>query len=185
MRTLSSLIALSAVACHAMAAAWQSPPDFSGQWVAEPELAASSPAPGAPGAPAGPPPRGNMGSGWGTPITIKQDAKQLVVEHPMFSRYDLQPPLRHVYALDGSETQYPIMISHTTQIRRSRAAWKGQTLEISTSYPATDPVTGKPFTVEVTQRLILESPTTLVVEATRGGALGGRPTTSRTVYRKG
>jgi hypothetical protein len=40
------------------------------------------------------------------------------------------------------------------------------------------------FTTEVTQRLTLESPTTLVIEATRGAALGGQPTKTRTVYRK-
>src|SRR5688572_27264043 len=105
MREIGSLIA---VAWVAMVAGWQNPPDFSGQWVAEPEVVARPAAPGTP-APPGPPPRGSMGSGWGSPITIRQDAKQLVVEHPMFSRYDLQPPLRHLYALDGSETQYSIM----------------------------------------------------------------------------
>ena len=125
-----------------------------------------------------------MGSGWGSPITITQDAAQLIVEHQMFSRYDLQPPLRHIYALDGSETQYPIMMSHTTQMRRSRAVWKGDTLEITTSLPAIDPATGKPFTAEITQRLALESPGTLIVDVTRAAALGGSATTSRTVYRK-
>jgi hypothetical protein len=125
-----------------------------------------------------------MGSGWGSPITITQTATDLVVEHQMFTRYDLQPPLRHVYKLDGSETQYSILISHSAQMRRSRARWNGGALEITTAYPGTDPATGKAFTVDVTQRLTLESPTTLVVEVTRGGALGGAPTTSRTVYRK-
>jgi hypothetical protein len=182
---MKSLIALIAVASIAMGAAWQSPPDFSGQWVAEPEVVPPPAAPGAPATPPGPPPRGSMGSGWGSPITISQNAKQLVVEHQMFSRYDLQPPLRHIYALDGTESQYSIMMSHTPQLRRSRAAWKGEALEITTTYPATDPGTGKPFTVEVTQRLSLESPTTLVVEVTRAGAFGGPPTTSRAVYKRG
>ena len=126
-----------------------------------------------------------MGSGWGSPITITQSATELIVEHQMFTRYDLQPPLRHVYKLDGSESQYSILISHSAQNRKARAAWKGQTLEITTTLPGIDPATRKPFTVDVTQRLTLESPTTLVVDVTRGGALGGAPTTSRTVYRKG
>jgi hypothetical protein len=160
----------------------QERPDFSGTWVAEPEIV-----PGATGQ--GPAPsatvRGTMGSGWGSPITITQTATQMVVEHPLFSRYDLQPPLRHVYALDGSESSYPIMISHTAQVRRARAVWTGTTLEITTTYPGSDPVSGKAFTVDVVQRLFLESPTTLVVEVTRNGALGGSPTTSRTLYRKG
>jgi hypothetical protein len=182
---MRSLLALIAVASVTMGAEGQGQPNFSGEWIAEPEVAPTAVAPATPGSPPAQPPRGNMGSGWGSPITIKQDAKQLVVEHPMFSRYDLQPPLRYVYALDGSESQYPIMMSHTTQIRRSRAVWTGETLEITTSYPATEPDTHKAVTVQVTQRLSLQSPTTLVVEVTRAGAFGGRPTSSRTVYRKG
>jgi hypothetical protein len=182
MASMSPLIPVIAIAWAAMGAAWQGAPDFSGRWVAEPEATTS--APSKPGAPGGPPLRGSMGSGWGSPITITQDEKQLVIEHPAFSRYDLQPPLRYVYALDGTETQYPIMISHTTQIRRSRAAWKDGRLEITTSYPATDPSTGKEATVKVVQRLSLEPPATLVIETTRDGAFGGRPTTSRTVYRR-
>jgi hypothetical protein len=153
----------------------QAPPDFSGQWTVE---AAAAPAPQSPL------PRGDMGSGWGSPLTIAQDARQLVVEQTLFSRYDLQPPLRFVYALDGSETRNPVMMGHTTQLRVSRASWDGQTLRITTNYPAIDPASGNAFTTEVTYRLILESPTTLVIEATRGGALGGQPTKTRTVYRK-
>jgi hypothetical protein len=160
---------------------FQPPPDFSGQWTVEPAPAPATPT--AAGAPA-PPPRGDAGSGWGSPLTITQDAKQLIVEQVLFSRYDLQPPLRFVYALDGSEARHTVMIGHTTQVRLSRAAWEGQTLRITTMYPAIDPATGKAFTTEVTHRLSLESSTTLIIEATRGAALGGQPTKSRTVYRK-
>ena len=125
-----------------------------------------------------------MGSGWGSPLTIAQDATQLVVEQALFSRYDLQPPLRFVYALDGSETRNAVMTGHTTQERVSRAAWDGPTLRITTMYPSVDPVSGRAFTTEVIHGLSLESPTALVVEATRGGALGGQATKTRTVYRK-
>lgn len=125
-----------------------------------------------------------MGSGWGSPLAITQDARQLLVEQTLFSRYDAAPPLRFVYALDGSETRNEVMIGHATQVRASRAAWDGQTLRITTRYPGVDPGSRKPFTIEVTHRLSLESPTTLIVEATRGAALGGRETTTRTVYRK-
>jgi arylsulfatase len=159
----------------------QALPDFSGQWTVEAAPAPTTPPAG--GAPAAPP-RGDMGSGWGSPLTIAQDAKQLIVEQTLFSRYDLQPPLRFVYALDGSETRNPVMMGHTTQLRVSRASWDGQTLRITTNYPSIDPASGNAFTTEVTHRLTLESPTTLVIEATRGGALGGRPTQTRTVYRK-
>jgi hypothetical protein len=125
-----------------------------------------------------------MGSGWGSPLTITQDARALVVEQTLFSRYDLQPPLRFVYALDGSETRNAVMTGHTTQVRLSRAAWDGPALRITTIYPAIDPASGKPFTTEVTHTLSLESSTTLVIEITRSGALGGQTTSTKTVYRK-
>ena len=157
-------------------------PDFSGQWTADP--AAPAAAALATGTPA-PPPRGDMGSGWGSPLTITQDARQLVVEQTLFSRYDLQPPLRFVYALDGSETRNTVMTGHTTQERRSRTEWAGQALRITTIYPALDPASVQTFTTEVTHTLSLESAATLVIEVTRSGALGGLATTTRTIYRKG
>lgn len=154
--------------------------DFSGHWIAE-VPAAPAPEPGSPA----PPPRGDMGSGWGTPLTITQNATELVVEHALFSRYDLQPPLRFVYRLDGTESRNTTMAGHVTQTRVSRAEWDGQALKIVTSYPGIDPGTGQPMTTIVTQRLSLASPTQLVIEAVRAGVLGGRDTSSRTVYRKG
>ena len=160
--------------------ALQAQPDFSGQWTVEAAPPATPPAGGAPA----PPPRGDMGSGWGSPLTITQDARQLVVEQTLFSRYDIQPPLRFVYALDGSETRNSVMTGHTTQLRVSRASWDGQALRIITTYPSIDPASGNAFTTEVIYRLTLESPTTLVIEAARGAALGGQPTKTRTVYRK-
>ena len=161
--------------------ALQAQPDFSGQWTVEAAPAPATPPAGS--APA-PPPRGDMGSGWGSPLTITQDARQLVVEQTLFSRYDIQPPLRFVYALDGSETRNSVMTGHTTQLRVSRASWDGQALRIITTYPSIDPASGNAFTTEVIYRLTLESPTTLVIEAARGAALGGQPTKTRTVYRK-
>ena len=77
--------------------------------------------------------RGDMGSGWGSTLTITQDARQLVVEQALFSRYDLQPPLRFVYALDGSETRNTVMMGHATQVRTSRATWDGAALRITTT----------------------------------------------------
>jgi hypothetical protein len=125
-----------------------------------------------------------MGSGWGSPLAVAQDSKQLVVEQTLFSRYDLGPPLHFVYALDGTETRNEVMIGHATQVRSSRASWDGQTLRINTRYPGVDPASGEPFAIEVTHRLSLESPTTLIVEVTRGAVLGGRETSTRSVYRK-
>ena len=146
----------------------QAPADFSGAWVAEP------PAEKAPG---------DMGSGWGPTFTIAQDGKQLIVEQPLFSRYDLQPPVKTVYALDGSESRNAVMIGHSTQHRVSRAKWDGAALVIATTYPAIDASTGKAFSTEVIQRLTLDSGV-LVIETTRAGALGGEPVKTRSAHRK-
>jgi hypothetical protein len=162
--------ALAVMLIHTAPAA-QAPADFSGQWTAQ-----------AP--PDSKPPRGDMGSGFGTPIAISQDAGQIVIQQTLFSRYDLQPPVRYAFALDGSESKNAVMIGHSTQVRTSRAAWDGAALRITTAYPAVDPGSGKAFTTEVTYRLSLESPSTLVIEATRAGVLGGKPTTTRTIYQK-
>lgn len=168
--------------------AFQAAPDFSGRWTIEPP-AAPAPPPADAAAPAlrpdqGTLARGDMGSGWGSPLAITQDARRLLVEQTLFSRYDAAPPLRVIYALDGSETRNAVMIGHATQVRSSRAAWDGQSLRLTTTYPGIDPGSGKPFTTEVTHRLWLESPTTLIIEVTRGAAFGGRTTTTRTVYRR-
>jgi hypothetical protein len=126
----------------------------------------------------------DMGSGLGSPLTITQDAGKLTIDQVLFSRYDLQPPVRTVYALDGSESRNAVMSGHATQLRVSRARWDGASLRISTTYPAVDPSTKKAFTVDVEHTLTLEGAATLVIETTRGGALGGKPVTTRAVYRK-
>jgi hypothetical protein len=182
------MLALSVIAIGgsmSASAAIQSPTDFSGRWTIE-----SPSTPLSTGAPAGRPDQGrlavgDMGSGWGSPLMLTQDATRLIVDQNLFSRYDAQPQPRFVYALDGSETRNDVMLGHTTHSRTSRAVWDGQSLRITTRYPGIDPDSGKAFTTEVIHRLSLESPTTLVVEVTRGAALGGKPTTTRTVYRKG
>jgi hypothetical protein len=125
-----------------------------------------------------------MGSGWGPTITITQDAKQVMVEYAFFARGDMQPPLRFVYALDGSETRNTVMMGRGMQTQTSRTAWDGATLKITTAHAVADPATGKATTVDVVQALSLSSPTELVVEATRGAAFGGVPTTTRTIYRR-
>jgi hypothetical protein len=164
--------------------AFQAPADFSGTWAIETSAAALSTA-----APQGRPDQGqlavgDMGSGWGSPIAITQDARQLRVEQTLFSRYDANPQPQFVYALDGSETRNAVMLGHTTQIRQSRAVWEGQALRITTRYPAVDPSTGTPQTTQVTHRLSLETPTRLVIEVVRHAAFGGKDTSTRTAYRK-
>jgi hypothetical protein len=125
-----------------------------------------------------------MGSGWGSTITITQDASSLTLEYAIFSRYDLQRPLRFVYALDGSETRNTVMMGRGAQTQTSRTAWDGQVLTITTVHVLADPGSGTPLTTEVTHRLTLETPTSLVVEATRSGVPGAPASTTRTVYRK-
>ena len=161
----------------------QPPADFSGRWTLDAPAIASTPAvPGTPAAAAAP---GDMGSGWGSTITIAQDAKRLSVEYAIFSRYDLQPPLTLTYPLDGSVGRNTVMMGRGEQIESSRAQWNGQTLIIITTFQIADRGAGKPFTAELMRKLWLESSTTLVVEVTRAGALGGPASTTRSVYRKG
>ena len=58
-----------------------------------------------------------MGSGWGSTITITQDAARLTVEYTFFARGDMQPPLKFVYALDGSETKNSVMMGRGMQVQ--------------------------------------------------------------------
>lgn len=146
------------------------PADFSGRWAADPPAMANG--------------RGDMGSGWGTPITITQDAQRLTVEYAFFGRGDLQPPLKFVYALDGSETKNSLMMGRGVQTQSSKTAWNGDSLVITTTHTFVDPGSGKPATTVVTQVLSLESPTSLVVETTRAPVDGGPPNTTKTVYKK-
>ena len=141
--------------------------------------------PAVPGTPAAAAAPGDMGSGWGSAITIAQDAKRLSVEYAVFSRYDLQPPLIFTYPLDGSEGRNTVMMGRGEQVESSRAQWNGQTLIITTTFHIADRGAGTPLTAELTRRLWLESATTLVVEVTRAGVLGGSASTTRSVYRKG
>ena len=178
-----------------LAAGWagavlaQTKPDFSGRWTTEAPAASPAPPP-TPGAPPATPPRaggpgrsGDMGSGWGPTITITQDATKLTVEYAFFARGDMQPPLRFVYALDGSETKNSVMMGRGIQLQTSKTSWDGSKLIITTTHTLADPA-GKPLAITVTQTLSLESPTSLVVETTRSGVLGGPSTSARTVYRK-
>jgi hypothetical protein len=183
---------LAACACWTLIVSAQSRPDFSGRWTSDPEPAAAAPASdpasaargrgaGAAGGRGG---RGDMGSGWGSTISISQDATRLTVEYAFFARGDMQPPMRFIYPLDGSETKNTVMMGQGMQIQSSRSSWDGDKLVITTRHTFTNPETRKPETAEVRHALSLESPTSLVVEVTRAGVLGGPATTTKTVYRK-
>ena len=179
MRSALVVLSLTAVATALLA---QAPADFSGRWTLDAPAIASTPAvPGTPAAAAAP---GDMGSGWGATITIAQDASRLTVEYAVFSRYDLQPPLTFKYPLDGSVGRNAVMMGRGEQIESSRAQWNGQALIIITTFDVADRGVGKPLTAEITRKLWLESPATLVVEVTRAGVLGGPASSTRSVYRK-
>ena len=183
------VVAAVVAGCTSLTAA-QAKPDFSGRWTTDPDPAAAPPA--APTGRAAAPPAaggqrgrsGDMGSGWGSTITITQDAARLTVEYAFFSRGDMQPPLRFVYNLDGSETKNSVMMGRGIQGQTSKTVWEGDRLAITTVHVFRDPDGGKPTTVDVKQVLSLESPTSLVVETTRTTPLGGPAKTTRTVYRK-
>ena len=180
------LIQLTILSCSLLAgsrATAQSRPDFSGRWASQ----SPTETPSARDVAAGtrPPPKVDLGSGWGRAITIAQNDRTLVVEWPFFSTYDLQPPLRFTYALDGSETINTVMMGRGMQKQRGRATWSGNSLVLVTVHSFPDPKTGRPIESEVRQTLTLESPTSLVIETVRAGVLGGPSSTSRTVYAKG
>jgi hypothetical protein len=145
----------------------QAHPDFSGRWTMDPAPAAAVADPG---------------SGWGSTITIVQNATRLIVEYPFFARGDLQPPLKFVYALDGSETTNGVMMGRGLQTQKCKAVWQAGGLVITTVHTFDNPDTGRPLPVEVVQTLTLGAPRSLVVETRRSGVLGGPPTITRTAY---
>jgi hypothetical protein len=175
MKSVNFLICAMAIALRITSLAAQDKPDFSGQWTIAP---AAEPA-GARG-----PARGDMGSGWGSPLTVTQTADRLTVQYAFFGRGDMQPPLKFIYALDGTETKNTVMMGQGIQGQISKTRWEGNKLVITTIHTFTNPQNGQPMTSEVRQILSLESRSSLLVETTRSGVLGGSPSTTRTMYSK-
>jgi hypothetical protein len=178
MKRMTNILSSALVALLAVSATAQSKPDFSGRWTSEPSPAGEGQR-GASGARIG-----DMGSGWGSSITITQTAERMAVEYMFFARGDMQPPLRFVFALDGAETKNSVMMGRGIQTQTSKTAWEGDKLVITTTHSFGHPETGQPLTSEVKRTLTLESPTSLIIETTRSGALDGPSSTTRTVYRK-
>src|SRR4029450_7165012 len=87
-RLLATIILLSLALPHYAVAQT----DFSGRWAVTPDTARAGR-----GAIASP------GSGWGSPMTITQDAAHLVVEAPFLSRYHMQAPGRLPSALTWAD----------------------------------------------------------------------------------
>lgn len=175
MHVRPSILAVAVVAALAGSAAAQTRPDFSGEWTRV-DSSTESRSVAAVGDAAFR--VGNMGSGWGSPLTIRHQGNQLVVEYPHFGTYDLQPRLRFVFALDGSESRNAIMIGHAESVLRSRASWSDSTLVLTTSYP------GPTGNTEVRHTLTLASPTSLILETRRLGFGGEIVITIRSLYSK-
>ena len=157
----------------------QQRPDFSGEWSVADDRAPSVAATGDAAFR-----RGDMGSGWGPTIRITQRPDSLILTFVYFATYDLQPPLRFAYAIDGSESRNPIMIGHATSEQRSTLSWQGNTLVITTRHPVPKSVDGRATFAEVRQTLTLESPTSLALETTRTALNGGASTSTKTTYTK-
>ena len=154
--------------------------DFSGTWTQVADSAGTRPTVAATGDASFR--TGDMGSGWGSPLTITQRTDSLILEYTVFSRYDLQPPLRLAYPLDGSETRNTVMIGHSESVQRGRVTWQGEALVITTFHAAPASGRGPAPVTEMRQALTLESPTSLVVQTTRAGIGGGPNTATRTMY---
>ena len=159
------------------------PPDFSGRWQLAPDTnPTTNSARSVP----------TMGAGWANEISIAQDATTLTIEFTPYVRYDMQPQTRLVYRLDGKASTNTLNVGRGPQEHTSTAAWDGSKLTLTTVRTFTAARGGTPMTVQTTQTLSLESRpaaggvegTTLVVETTHGAALGGQPSTSRSVYKK-
>jgi len=179
MARVEKVVCVSALALLVAAASAQTRPDFSGRWTVVPETLAAGGGRGGPGAAV------TIGSGWGAEITINQDAATLAVERAQFSQYDMQPPMRFVYALDGSQSRNVINMGRGPQEMISTAAWQDAALVITTMHRFENPQNGQAMTSEVRQVLSLEAPGSLVVVTTRSAVLGGPSSTTKQTYKKG
>lgn len=168
-------LALALVSLSATVASAQPRPSLAGEWVrvdstpARPTVAATGDAAFR---------TGDMGSGWGAPLTIRQTSDSLVVEYAQFSAYDLQPRQRYAFALDGSETRNRVIVGHAEVLQRARAVWRGGELVITTLHPAPPEISRTP--TQVQQVLSLDASGQLVVETTRPGYHGANVV--RTTY---
>jgi hypothetical protein len=166
-----ALAALAAVGGGFDAAA-QAPVDFSGHWTLSEGASESE----------------SGESGWGPAFTIVQRTDSLTVERMFFSPADLQPPLRFRYALDGSESSNVVMMGRGMQTQLASARWQGESVVIVVRHVDPSADEGSGVTAEVRHVLSYEPtrreahPPVLVIETTRPGILGGRPSTTRTVY---
>ena len=119
------------------------------------------------------------GSGWGQELTIAQTASTVSIERAQFSAYDMQPPMRFEYALDGAESRNVFDIGRGLQEQTSSAAWNGTSLTIVTRHGR-----GTALAVEITQVFTVDAAGILSIETTRGGADPSSRSTTLTHYRR-
>ena len=151
----AALLFASSVGGVALRRSAQSPADFSGKWKVAPLASAPGVAMGS--APPALSALGNMGSGWGSEITMTQDASALTVEYTYFHPRELQPPFKFTYLLNGAESRNSVNMGRGPQEQVSSAAWAGVTLAITTTHRFVNPQNGQPMTSETRQVLSLES----------------------------
>jgi predicted metalloprotease with PDZ domain len=172
---LALLMLLAAVATALPPAAAQAPPSFAGRWTLIPD-------PPAPGAGQSSQVPATAGSGWGPDITITHDTVWLTIQRAEFSRYDMQAPLRFVYALDGSESRNVVDMGRGAQEQLSRATWRGASLVITTRHggqTGVRPGSDQGQTSEVAHVFSLDDLGALVVRTTRGVGQAASATTTR------
>lgn len=115
---------------------------------------------------------GDMGSGWGSTLTLVTRGERFVVEYPYFSAYDLMAPLHHEFAFDGRETMNEVMIGPEVTRLQSRASWRGDTLVIITRQPVPPEVAGAGVMAEVQRAIVQTAPDALQITTTRVGVAG-------------
>ena len=160
-------------------------PDFSGTW------STSKVSSAAPTGRAAALPTATLGSGWGNKISIVHKKDEVEIERVFFTPREIQPLIKYRFAIDGKVTENPINMGRTEPAPTSKCSWDGNRFIITTTYSFKDPESGNWFKSEVTQTLWLQPATgtpfepVLVVETTRGPALNGKASTTRTYYNRG
>jgi len=164
MRWMPGMVGAASLLASTLASGAECARDLSGEWNRE--------------APAGTPDDAYRaeGSGWSDRIRVARDGGRITVESFIYSRGDLQPPLKFSYLPGEGTTENVLMVGQGLQRQISTSRWNECRLTITTRFPAGNDT--QPEGV-VTQTLWLESDSTLVVETSRGTA-----NPNRTIYRK-
>jgi hypothetical protein len=177
--TLSLILALSAPP----QAGGGTRPDFSGKWKVVPSVAAAGVAMGS--APPALSASGTMGSGWPDELTIAQTDAALNLEYTYFHPREVQPPFRFNYVIGGAENRTAVNIGRGPQVQLTRVQWDGDRLVITTTHAFVNPSDGRAMTTDTKQTLTLDAAAgTMTVGTFRSGVLGGKSSTTITVYRR-